>query len=580
MAGQALELGAMDEATAQSLGEAVRLLWLASRKVPVPPTLVLPTPLTTPGPEGEERLPWDLELRISRAFDAAGGRGAAISALVEGDPRGEAISVPTKRELLRRVPQVWRDLEASPDTVTLIAFHPPPKAVGLARLAGGAVEAEEGSAPVEESVWRAAAERWSALGEALGSDLQVGWAWVEGEVLVTSVRPLEAASEPVALPQRGLPWSEVNARLQAAAEADLKLSDGRVFGSMCTAPLPEALRAASLFPEANLGNPGLCPGTAELEEEVIGMLAGLLHGRGVYGQMVSGSTEGNITALWIARNATGRREVLFPKSAHFSIEKACDLLDMRPVVVELDAGYRMDVADLRSKLSDDTAAVVAFAGTTELGVVDPIPEIAEACGDDAHLHVDAAYGGFVLPFMEDLGREIPHFDFRVPRVSSITMDGDKMGMAPIPSSALLVRDREYVREILHTSPYLTKLEHTAILGTRASSGVAGTYASLMTLGREGFVEIVARTLEITEFIAAGVKELGLELAVEPETSIVGVLVRDPKAVREAMAEKGWIVSLSRYPPCLRLVVMPHVTRGRAEEFLSDLEATCRDLGEL
>ncbi len=155
-----------------------------------------------------------------------------------------------------------------------------------------------------------------------------------------------------------------------------------------------------------------------------------------------------------------------------------------------------------------------------------------------------------------------------------------MGLAPIPSSALLVRDPDLMGEIVHRSPYLTKLEHSAILGTRASSGVAGTYAALMTLGREGLADNVAKSMDVTEFLAAGIRDLGLELPVDPVMNIVAVLVDDPEAVREAMAARGWVLSISRHPPALRLVVMPHVTRAHAEALLADLEAVGRDLGAL
>src|SRR4030067_62675 len=83
------------------------------------------------------------------------------------------------------------------------------------------------------------------------------------------------------------------------------------------------------------------------------ILARMLHGRDLTGATVSGATEGNITALWMARNATRRRTVIAAKSAHFSVRKAADLLGLRLVEVGLDDEYRMDVDALRRKMTKD-----------------------------------------------------------------------------------------------------------------------------------------------------------------------------------------------------------------------------------
>ena len=198
---------------------------------------------------------------------------------------------------------------------------------------------------------------------------------------------------------RGAPAGEVMAELREARDDDLHYRDGRIFGSMCTEPLPIARRAHEMFLETNLGNPGYYKGTWRLERETLRFLERMLHGKRLGGFTVSGATEGNITALWMARNLTRRRTVVCAKTAHFSVRKAADLLGMQCVEVGYDEAYRMDVGQLRKQLTMDVAAVVAVAGTTELGQVDPIEEIGELCQDRALLHVDAAFGGFVLPFL-------------------------------------------------------------------------------------------------------------------------------------------------------------------------------------
>src|SRR3989442_15651605 len=140
---------------------------------------------------------------------------------------------------------------------------------------------------------------------------------------------------------------------------------------MCTEPLPIARRAHAMFLEANLGNPGYYKGTWRVERETLRILADLLHGRNLGGFTVSGATEGNITALWMARNTTHRKEIVAAKTAHFSIRKAADLLGMRLVEIPPDDENRLDVDPPPKAAGRGTPPAVARAGTTELRGVDP-----------------------------------------------------------------------------------------------------------------------------------------------------------------------------------------------------------------
>ncbi len=376
----------------------------------------------------------------------------------------------------------------------------------------------------------------------------------------------------------GVAAKRIRRELREAREDDLRFRDARIFASMCTEPLPIAKRAHAAFLEANLGNPGLYKGTWRLEREVLRMLERLLHGRNLGGFTISGATEGNITALWMARNTTRRKTVVAAKTAHFSIRKAADLLGMRLVEVGYDDAYRMDVDALRKAVTRDTAAVVAVAGTTELGQVDPIDEIGELCEERTFLHVDAAFGGFVLPFLQ--GARVPPWDFRVEGVSSLVLDAHKMGMATIPASHLLVREARHFAKIAVESPYLTSVYQTSLLGTRNSAGVAAAYAAMRSLGRQGYRRIVAKCMRNTRTIVKRAREAGIEPAIEPVMNVVAFPMKDVEAVQPALDAKGWKVSTSRHPPALRVVVMPHITANAAAAFADDLVAVCRKLGEL
>src|SRR3989475_373093 len=335
---------------------------------------------------------------------------------------------------------------------------------------------------------------------------------------------------------KGTSRTKVLAELREAREEDLHFRDARIFGSMCTEPLPISRRAHAMFLEANLGNPGYYKGTWRLERGTLRILADLLHGKNLGGVTVSGATEGDITALWMARNTTHRKEIVAAKTAHFSVRKTADLLGMRIVEIPHDDEYRLDVDALRSAVTKDTAAVVAVAGTTELGQVDPIDAIGGTCLDRAVFQLDAAVGGVVPPVPP--GPRLPRWDFRVAGVSSLVLDAHKMGLATIPASHLLVREAKHFEGIAVESPYLTSVYQTSLLGTRNSAGVAAAYAAMRSLGRDGYRKIVARCMKNTALIVDRAREAGTETAIEPVMNIVAFRVRDVEAGQRAPEEKG------------------------------------------
>ncbi|MFP4608561.1 MAG: tyrosine decarboxylase MfnA, partial [Candidatus Aenigmatarchaeota archaeon] len=255
----------------------------------------------------------------------------------------------------------------------------------------------------------------------------------------------------VDFPENGKDIDELMERIDSAEEKDMNFSSGKIFGSMCTEPLDVAKEVYSRFIESNLGNPGLYKGTKGLEGEVHEAVSSLIHADKTEALSIGGGTEGNIIALWRAREKSGKKKVLLPESAHFSFEKACSMLNMKAEYVSLTDDYTINVQDLQEKIDDETAAVVGIAGTTEHGAIDPIEEIAELT-EDTYLHVDAAFGGFVIPFLKEMDRDLPAFDFDIDGVDSLVLDPHKMGMSPIPLGLFYSRG-EF--NISIDSPYLT-----------------------------------------------------------------------------------------------------------------------------
>ncbi len=386
--------------------------------------------------------------------------------------------------------------------------------------------------------------------------------------------------------EKGVEVEKVLEELESRLSLDMNYRSGRILGSMCTIPHPLARKIVSKYLEKNLGDPGLFPQTFQIEREVIKMLGSLFGNPEASGIIVSGGTEANITAMRIARNMSRRlgrngREVIVPESAHASFDKAADILDLKLVKANLDEEYRVNVDDVQSKISKNTIAIVGVAGTTALGTVDPIEALSDISEDkNLYLHVDAAFGGFVLPFLERMGIEIPRFDFRVEGVSSITVDPHKMGMAPIPAGGILLRDVKMFKDNSFEIPYLAggKYEHPIILGTRSGATVIATWALLKHLGIEGYIKIVRKCMQVTHIIERGIEEIeGLRTPVKPLMNIVGISSEmiDICQLDLELRRKGW--ALGKFPTFLRIVVMPHVKRKHATQFLNELQEIVRKL---
>ena len=372
---------------------------------------------------------------------------------------------------------------------------------------------------------------------------------------------------------RGLSEKKVLTGLKRNRKLDQRYSDGKILCSMCTKPHPIAEKAYRLFLSSNLGDPGLFPGSAKLEQEVIHQLSKLLHVPNGVGNVVSGGTEANLLALLAARNRSQitKPEVVLPESSHFSFNKICNLLKLKPVYTSLDGSFRADASSVEKCLSKNTVAIVGTAGTSELGVVDPIDELSRVAFEHhVWLHVDAAFGGLVIPFLDS---PKPKFDFALKAVKSMTVDPHKMGMAAIPAGGIIFRDSKDIDLIKTETPYLTDQYQHTFAGTRTGAASASAWAVFRRLGQAGFEKVVSKCMQNTRFLADGLADAGFHLLVEPTLNIVAFQNdKGTKALAKKLWEKGWFVSYVPRYDCIRIVVMPHVKKKHALAFLKDLAA--------
>ncbi|MFC5722224.1 pyridoxal phosphate-dependent decarboxylase family protein [Streptomyces gamaensis] len=311
------------------------------------------------------------------------------------------------------------------------------------------------------------------------------------------------------LPEEGLGAEDaLYGVARAAAEGAADPSDPHCVAHLHCPPLAVAA-AADLV--ASALNPSMdswdqAPAAAVIEEDVTAALARLVYaGRpGPDAVVTSGGTESNLVALLLARErarATGARplQVFVGANAHHSVRRAAWMLGLpTPVLVDCPGG-RMSPAALDRALAESgggPALVVATAGTTDEGLIDPLPELADVARTfGAELHVDAAYGGPLL-FSERLAPRLAGIEHAV----SVTYDLHKLGWQPVAAGVLAVADASLLEPLSLTADYLNADDDTEaglpdLLGrsirTSRRPDVLKIAATLRALGRRG----LARTVE-------------------------------------------------------------------------------------
>jgi tyrosine decarboxylase/aspartate 1-decarboxylase len=201
---------------------------------------------------------------------------------------------------------------------------------------------------------------------------------------------------------------------QKLKDQDESFSSGRIFNSFFTDPHPFAVKLYNKFIYTNLTKE-FHRSVLQMETEAVALLADLFQAEKAIGYMTSGGTEANIVAFWASKSISpGKDEILVTKHTHYSIQKICRIMGLRIREVPLDNGV-MDPKAAERLVTKRTLGIHATAVYPDLGTIDPIEKLAEIATEHGlYLHVDAAYGGFILPFLKDIGYDSPPFDFTVP----------------------------------------------------------------------------------------------------------------------------------------------------------------------
>jgi tyrosine decarboxylase/aspartate 1-decarboxylase len=383
------------------------------------------------------------------------------------------------------------------------------------------------------------------------------------------------------IPLRGTPRLDVESELDHRLRIDTPYQSGKVLGAMTTEPHEFARLIYSKYMNRNLGDRGLNPGTARIEKEVIQMLGSLLGNPHVTGNITSGGTEANLIAMYLAKQSKPsviHPSIVIPDSAHYSFNKAATLMGLQIRRARLLPDFTLDLDHYESLIDETTIALVGIIGTSALGLIDPIEDIASLARKyQIYFHVDAAFGGLVIPFMEQLGYEFPRYSLDIPEICSFTVDPHKMGGAVNPTGCLLINDQSLDRFGFQI-PYLAGGGHQTynILGTRPGASAISFWALMKYLGKEGMQATILQAWENTVYLQKRIEEMPqLRVVVEPTMNVLGITTTARSSLtipqlNESLRQRGWALGYFEQWDLLRVVMMPHVHKSHLEHFLADL----------
>jgi glutamate decarboxylase len=413
------------------------------------------------------------------------------------------------------------------------------------------------------------------------------------------------------LPAEGMP--ALDAMRLVAEELVMDGDPARNLATFVTTWMePEAQRLIAANLHRNFIDHAEYPISAEIEQRCIRMLADLFHAPGeTAGTRTQGSSEaimlGALSLKWkwrqrreAAGQPTDRPNLVYGKDVHVVWDKFCRYFDVEPRTVPLQEGkYTIGPEDVEPLVDENTIGVAAVVGTTFTGHADDVvginrllAELRNEKGLDVPLHVDAASGGFVWPFLYPDSE----WDFRLEQVRSINVSGHKFGLVYPGIGWLIFREKEdLAQDLVFEENYLGKTDPTFTLNfSTGSSMVLAQYYNFVRFGRAGYAYIIGMMESNARALAEQLKADGrFELIGEGEEQLPLASFRladgqdlpfdEFDIAWQLSAERGWMVPAYTLPPnaqevkVLRALVKETLSREHVDTLAADIRQACDTL---
>ncbi|OZJ06225.1 hypothetical protein BZG36_00764 [Bifiguratus adelaidae] len=363
------------------------------------------------------------------------------------------------------------------------------------------------------------------------------------------------------LPEHGYTDEEVRQELIKYRNlGDIKWEDGRISGGIYHGgeELSNLLTEAyGMFSVSNPLHAEVFPGVRRMEAEVVAMVL-------------------NIDMAYDLRGVT-EPEMIIADTAHAAFPKACKYFKIKLITVPVDpVTFKADVKAVARAINRNTIMIVGSAINFPHGMIDDIPALAAlAAKHKIGMHVDCCLGSFMITHLERAGLPVEPFDFRVLGVTSISCDTHKYGFAPKGSSIIMYRHRDIRKYQYFSCPDWTGgiYASPSIAGSRPGALIAGCWAALVRVGRDGYVEATKEIVGARQRIEDGIRRIpDLYVIGKPLVSVVafGAYHLNIYDVSDRLSAKGWSLNPLQNPPALHIAVTV-LTAKRADELVADIE---------
>ncbi|KAK7703771.1 hypothetical protein SLS57_010808 [Botryosphaeria dothidea] len=357
------------------------------------------------------------------------------------------------------------------------------------------------------------------------------------------------------------------------------------------------------------------PVSADIQNRCVSMIARLFNipshdeNTNAMGTSTIGSSEAIMLAVlamkkrWVnQRKAAGKPfdkpNIIMNSAVQVCWEKAARYFDVEEKYVYCTKDrYVIDPVEAVNLVDENTIGICAILGTTYTGQYEDIKEINDLLDEnemDVPIHVDAASGGFVAPFVKpDLV-----WDFRLPKVASINVSGHKYGLVYPGVGWVVWRDPEYLpKELIFNINYLGADQASFTLNfSRGASQIIGQYYQLIRLGKHGYRSIMMNLTRTADYLAANLKALGFVLLSEGGGDGLPLVAcrLDPElnkhydefAIAHQLRERGWVVPAYTMAPnseklkLMRVVVREDFSRSRCDALIQDFKLALQVLDKM
>ncbi len=399
------------------------------------------------------------------------------------------------------------------------------------------------------------------------------------------------------LPDHGRSREELFDQMRTRKTQDAKWDQGRTFSLVYPTGRDDVdevlMEANNLYLYENALNPFRFPSLQQMEDEIVEMTGSLVNlPTAGGGTMASGGSESILMSVLVNRERAQRERgigpaqgnIVYPTSAHAAFAKAAHYLELEARPIPIKDDYTADVDAMANAIDDNTVLVMGSAYGYPHGVMDPIEDLSNlALERNIGFHSDTCVGSFVLPFLEQLGYDIPPYDFRLPGVTQMSCDVHKYGYATKGASVILHRNADWVwLQLFVYESWPSGLYGTpTVAGARPAGPIAAAWSVMNYLGMDGYLDLMRGLMQTTKKFRDGISAIpGLEIMGNP----IGPLLTftstefDTYAVCDLMDDRGWNLDRNTSPNGLHMMISPLHERY-ADEFLADLRWAVDNRGE-